>query len=143
MPRIDDVDRKIINTLQKNARIPLTEIAQKLEVSEGTIRKRLQRLENEGVIRGYSADIDPAKLGYRTVTLLGLDTDPESFLDAIECLRKLPQIRWVAKSTGDHMIMAEIWTRDDDELSQLIERHICTIPGVKRVCPAIILEKVK
>ncbi len=143
MPKLDRLDRKMIDILISNARTPFTEIAQLLNVSEGTIRKRLHRLEDEGVIRGYTVDIDPSKLGYRSVTLLGLDTEPETFLDAIESLRKLDEVRWVAKSTGDHMIMAEIWTTDDDELARLVEDKVGTIKGVTRVCPAIILKKVK
>ncbi len=143
MPKIDSKDRKIIDILLDNSRTPFTEIAQELEMSEGTVRKRVSRLEKEGVIRGYTVDIDPSKLGYRSVTLLGLDTEPEAFLEAITSLRKLDEVRWVAKSTGDHMIMSEIWTVDDEELVRLIEEEVCTVPGVKRVCPAIILKKVK
>ncbi len=142
MPKIDEFDKKILDILMSNSRTPFTDIAQRLKVSEGTVRKRVKRLEDEGVIREYTIDIDPAKLGYRSVTLLGLDTEPENYLDAINALDSLEEVRWVAKSSGDHMIMAEIWTKDDEELGRLIEDKICTINGVKRICPAIILKKV-
>jgi len=143
MPKIDRKDRKIIDILLKDARTPFTEIAHVLDVSEGTVRKRVQRLESEGVIRGYTIDIDPAKIGYRCVTLLGLDTDPEYFLDAVRALGEFEEVRWVAKSTGDHMIMAEVWTQGDAELSEFVQEKVCTIEGVKRICPAIILKKMK
>ncbi len=143
MPKLDEKDKEILDILMSNARTPFTEIAQRLNVSEGTVRKRIKRLEDEGVIREYTIDIDPAKLGYRSVTLLGLDTEPEHYLDAIKALDVLKEVRWVAKSTGDHMIMAEIWTEDDIELGRLIEEKICRIHGVKRICPAIILKKMR
>ncbi len=143
MPKIDEKDKKILDILMSNSRTPYTDIAQRLDVSEGTVRKRIKRLEDEGVIREYTIDIDPSKLGYRSVTLLGLDTEPENYFDAINALDSLEEVRWVAKSTGDHMIMAEIWTKDDAQLCRLIEEKICTINGVKRICPAIILTKMK
>ncbi len=143
MPKIDQKDKQILDILMSNSRTPYTEIAQRLNVSEGTVRKRIKRLEDEGVIREYTIDIDPAKLGYRSVTLLGLDTEPDTNLDAIKALDALDEVRWVAKTTGDHMIMAEIWTEDDVELDRFIGEKICNIPGVKRVCPAIILKKMK
>ncbi len=143
MPKIDEIDKKILDILMSNSRTPFTDIALRLNVSEGTVRKRVKRLEDQGVIREYTIDIDPSKLGYRSVTLLGLDTEPEHYLDAINSLDALEQVRWVAKSTGDHMIMAEIWTEDDEELGRLIDENICTINGVKRICPAIILKKMR
>ncbi|MFO8109874.1 MAG: Lrp/AsnC family transcriptional regulator [Thermoplasmata archaeon] len=143
MTNVDESDQKIIDILVSNARTPFTEIANILDVSEGTVRKRVQRLESRGVIRGYTVDIDPGKLGYRCITLLGLDTEPENFLDAVHALAEFEEVRWAAKSTGDHMIMAEVWTKDDAGLSSFIEEKVCSIKGVKRICPAIILEKMR
>ncbi len=140
---MDEKDRKIIEMLEENARTPYTEIAKALNVSEATVRKRIGRLEREGVIRRYTIEVDPLKLGYTTVTILGLDVEPEHFLNAARKLAEMDEVRWVATSTGDHMIMAEIWTRDGNALARLISQRIGRIKGVKKICPAIILEKIK
>jgi Lrp/AsnC family transcriptional regulator for asnA, asnC and gidA len=140
---MDEKDRKIIEILEEDARTPFTEIAKMLNVSEATVRKRIARLERGGVIRRYTIEVDPVKLGYTTVTILGLDVEPEHFLDAARKLAEMSEVRWVATSTGDHMIMAEIWTRDGNELARLISQRIGRIKGVKKICPAIILEKIK
>ena len=140
---IDHKDKRIIEILEKNARVPNTEIAKMLGISESTVRKRISDLESKGVIKKYTVIVDPSKIGYNTVTILGVDVDPTKFLDVAKELAKLPETKYVATSTGDHMIMAEIWTKDGQTLAELISNRIGKIEGVKRICPAIILEKIK
>ncbi|MDY6930816.1 MAG: Lrp/AsnC family transcriptional regulator [Halobacteriota archaeon] len=140
---MDDKDRKIIEALRENSRTPFTEIAQKLGVSESTIRNRVQALENDGVIKKYTILVDPSKMGYNTVSIVGLDVEPSMFLEAAKSMAEIDEVQYVATSTGDHMIMSEIWTRDGRELSLLISEKIGKIKGVHRICPAIILEKLK
>ena len=134
---------KIIELLQENSRISYTEIAKVLGVTETTVRKRIADLEKRGVIKKYTIEVEPSKLGYKTVTILGLDVEPKYLLEAAKKLAELEESRWVATSTGDHMIMAEIWTRDGEELFNLITNKISKIKGVKDLCPAIIMERVK
>jgi len=140
---IDHKDKRIIEILEKNARVPNTEIAKMLGISESTVRKRISDLESKGVIKKYTVIVDPSKIGYNTVTILGVDVDPTKFLDVAKELAKLPETKYVATSTGDHMIMAEIWTKDGQALAELISNRIGKMQGVKRICPAIILEKIK
>ncbi len=143
MANIDEIDRKLLKILEMNSRTPFTEIANELDMSESTVRSRISRLEEKGVIRRYTTEIDPIKIGYKTITLLGVDTDPEDYLAAIQELKKFKEVKWVAKSTGDHMIMAEVWTKSGEDLQNLLSKKIASVPGVKRLCPAILLEKVK
>lgn len=140
---IDDIDVKIIELLQKNARIPYTEIAKEVGLSEGAIRKRVDALEKKGIIKKYVAVIDPRKVGYNSITILGLDAEPTKLLSVANKVAKIKEARNVYISTGDHMIMAEIWARDGRELSEILANKIGKIEGVKRICPAIILEKIK
>lgn len=139
---MDEIDIKILDILMENARTPFVEIAKKLKVSEATIRKRVKSLEKRGVIKKYTIIIDPEKVGYRTIAVVGVDTDPTNFLEVARKITELKEARYVATSTGDHMIMAEIWARDTKHLSQIVEK-IGSINGVKKICPAIILEKLK
>ncbi|KYH39439.1 MAG: transcriptional regulator, partial [Candidatus Bathyarchaeota archaeon B26-2] len=64
-------------------------------------------------------------------------------LEVAQKLRNFKEIRYVATSTGDHMIMTEIWTKDGKELTRIISEKIGSIEGVRKICPAIILEKMK
>ena len=88
-------------------------------------------------------DVDPAKLGINATAVVGVDVDPTKLLEAAQKLCEISEVKSVATSTGDHMIMTEIWTKDGRELTKVISEKIGTIPGVKKICPAIILEKLK
>jgi len=140
---IDEIDKKILEILQKNARMPYTQIAKKIGLSEGAIRKRIDALEKKGIIRKYVAVVDPRKIGYNSITLLGLDTEPTKLLDVANEVAKIEEAKNVYISAGDHMIMAEIWAKDGKELSEILANKIAKIEGVKKICPAIILEKIK
>ncbi|RLI13933.1 transcriptional regulator [Candidatus Bathyarchaeota archaeon] len=140
---MDRVDLEILKMLQEDGRIPFTDIAQKLKLSESTIRKRVQALQRKGVIRRFTVEIDPTKIGLRTIAIVGFDVEPTKLLEVAQKLCEIKEIRSVATSTGDHMIMTEIWTRDGRELTRLISNNIGKIDGIKKICPAIILEKLK
>ena len=140
---IDEIDQKILKLLEEDARLPFLEIAKKLKLSESTVRKRVQALKEKGVIKRFTVEIDPAKVGLNTVAIVGIDVDPPKLLEVAQKLCEFKEIRCVATSTGDHMIMTEIWTKDGRELTRLISEKIGPIEGVKKICPAIILERLK
>ncbi len=140
---MDERDRKIIEILVKNGRATLTEIAKELGISEAAVRKRLKNLEERGIIKGYTAIIDYEKAGYGVISLTGIDTEPDKFLDVAKKLREHEFVKSLYITSGDHMIMAEIVAKDGDELTKILSEVIGKIEGVKRVCPAIVLDKIK
>ena len=143
MQMVDERDMLIIDILQENARTPYTEIAARLGVGESAIRKRVKGLEEAGVIESYTIVVNPAKLGYNSVSLVGLDVEPTHFLDVAIRMTEFPEVKFVATSTGDHMIMTEIWLKDGRALGEFIAEKIGKLEGVHRVCPAVIMEKLK
>ncbi len=140
---LDERDRIIIDMLTKDARTPFTEIAKVLGISETAVRKRVKALEESGVIKQYTAVVDPSRLGYNLVSLTGVDTLPEKIFDVASKLKEFEFVRKVYLTSGDHMIMAEVWAKDGEDLSDIISNKIGRIDGVTKVCPAIILEKLK
>ena len=123
--------------------MPYTVIAKKIGVSESTIRNRIKVLEEEGIIQKYSIVVNPAKVGYNTVAIVGLDVEPAKILSVASKMTQFNEVKYVATSTGDHMIMFEIWTRNGKELTRIISEKIGKIKGINRICPSIILEKLK
>lgn len=95
------------------------------------------------MIKRFTVEVDPAKVGKNIVAIVGIDVEPTHLLTAAQELSEIREIRSVATSTGDHMIMMEIWTRDGRELTRLFSEKIGKIDGIKKICPSIILEKVK
>ena len=135
-------DIKILEILMKNARTSYVKIAEELGVSEAAIRKRIRRLENEGVILRYTIEVNPKKLGFEIVSIIGIDTKPERFISIISQLKEMEEIKKAFSSSGDHMILIETWFKNSDELEAFIKK-LESIEGVTRVCPAIILERLK
>ncbi len=134
---------KILELLQADGSLTFTEIARKLGLNESTVRKRVMALREREVIRKFTVIIDPAKIGFNTVAIVGIDVDPSKLLEVAHRLCEIEEVKRVATSTGDHMIMAEIWARDGRELSKIMSESIGKIEGVKKICPSIILEKLK
>jgi len=140
MVRVSDIE--IIRMLMENARIPYVRMAEKLGVSEAAVRKRIRKLEREGVIKKYTVEVDPKKLGFEVVALIGVDAKPESFITVLEALKGMEEVVSLYSSSGDHMMLVEVWFRNSEELTRFVKK-LESLEGVTRVCPAIILEKVK
>ncbi|MEM3552631.1 MAG: Lrp/AsnC family transcriptional regulator [Candidatus Bathyarchaeia archaeon] len=140
---IDEVDEKIINALEENARATYKELAKKLGIKESTIRKRILNLIEKKIIKKFTITVDPSKLGKNSIAIIGIEVDPSTLLNASQKLSEIPEAKFVATSTGDHMIMMEVWAKDGKELTKIISEKIAKIDGVKKICPSIILEKIK
>ncbi|MCL7385355.1 MAG: Lrp/AsnC family transcriptional regulator [Thaumarchaeota archaeon] len=140
MVRISDLT--LIKLLMENARTSYVEIAKKLGVSEAAVRKRIKRLEDLGVIKKYTVEVDPKRLGYEVLAIIGLDAEPEHLLKVMEELRNKEETVRLYLTSGDHMLVAECWFKSSQELSSFI-KDLESREGVRRVCPAIVLESVK
>ena len=140
MVRISDLD--LLHMLMENSRTPFLEIARRLGVSEAAVRKRVRKLEEEGVIRRYTIDVDLRKMGFEVHALIGVDTEPEEYIPTLEKLRKMEEVISLYSASGDHMILIECWFRTSTKLTEFIKK-LNDMKGVTKICPAIILEKIK
>lgn len=140
---VDETDKAILEALRKNARTPFLEIAKRLKVSESTVRKRVSDMEKYGIIKKYTAIVDPSKIGYSSVAIVGIDVKAENFLNVAKRLTEYNNVKFVSTSSGDHMIMAEIWMEKSSELRDFITNTIEKMEGVTRTCPAILNERLK
>lgn len=143
MFNLDEIDTRILELLEEDARRSFTEMAEKLKVSESSIRKRVSALQKEGVIKKFTIKVDHAKLGLNTVAIVGIDVDSDKMLEIAQKLCDFKEVKCVATSSGDHMIMLEVWAKNGKELNKLIAEEIGRIEGVRQICPALILEKLK
>jgi len=137
---MDERDVKILNTLVKNARTSYVELAKILGITEAAVRKRVKRLEEKRIIQRYTIVVEPALLGFTTVAIVGIDTKPEALLKTHDALKRISGVQYSALSSGDHNIIFEIWCKNSKELRKAME-NIKLMPGVKRVCPAVLVKK--
>ncbi len=139
---MDKKDGIILERIMRNSRTPLTHIASELGVTEAAVRKRIRKLERKGIIRAYTTIIDPYYLGYEGVALVGIDTAPKELVSVFEKVKEMAATRYAALTSGDHMIMFEVWCKDPKELDCLL-KEIGVMGGVTRVCPAVFLRRVE
>jgi Lrp/AsnC family transcriptional regulator for asnA, asnC and gidA len=140
MVRISNLD--ILALLKKNSRMPFTQMAKTLKVSETAIRKRIKKMEEKGIIQAYSIELNPKKAGFNVNALIGVDTKPESLVTIIEKLKKMPETISIFTASGDHMILIECLFKTYNEFTNFIKK-IESLQGIIKVCPAIKLEKIK
>lgn len=133
---------EILKILRSNARTPFLQIARQFGVSEAAVRKRVKKLEEEGVIRRYTIDVDFRKLGYEVHTFIGIDVKPESLVSTMRRLEELEEVFNLYLTSGDHVLIAECWLKDRTELVNFLIK-LNSIDGVTRVCPSIVIEKIK
>lgn len=139
---IDDLDRKILAILMRNAKKPYTDIAKQLFVSGGTIHVRMKKLEDAGVVKGYNLSVDHSKLGYDICAFLGIYLDKSSLYDdAAERLKDIPEVVSLHYTTGLYNIFAKILCRDTNHLRDVLHDKIQKIPGIQRTETFISLEE--
>ena len=131
MEKIDELDKKILDIISKNARIPFKDVADECGVSRAAIHQRVQRLTDIGVISGSGYHINPKKLGFHTCTYVGLSLAKGSmYKEAIEELKKISEIVEAHFTTGPYSVIVKLYARDNEHLMNLLNERIQEIPGV-------------
>jgi Lrp/AsnC family transcriptional regulator, regulator for asnA, asnC and gidA len=128
---LDDLDDKLINLLQTDGRASNIELAKKVGVSEGTVRRRFRNLVKDEVIRVVAIP-DPAKLGRGTTALIGLQVDPALVDPVASELARLSEVQYVSVTTGAYDIFLWLALSSPEELSEFLRSQIGSIQGVRR-----------
>lgn len=139
---IDELDRKILALITKNARIPYLEVARECKVSGAAIHQRIQRLSKMGVITGSEFSISPKKIGFNTCAYVGIFLDKASlYPEVVEQLKKISEITQCHYITGGYSIFIKIYTRNNEDLKQVLVDKVQAIKGISRTETFISLEE--
>ncbi|OYT61550.1 MAG: hypothetical protein B6U69_03385 [Thermofilum sp. ex4484_15] len=87
-------------------------------------------------------EVNPRKLGFEFDTFIGIDVRPERYINVLEKLKSLKEVISLYSSSGDHMALIRCWFRSSGELVNFV-RKLRKVEGITRVCPAIVLERIK
>jgi Lrp/AsnC family transcriptional regulator for asnA, asnC and gidA len=136
-------DERMLSVLEEDAQASYSEIAEQAGVSKPTVRKYINQLEEEGVIVGYSADVDPKKLSSQSIAIVGIDIESERYVEVTQALKELDAIEALYTSSGDHTLMAELRATDGDELGDIINEQITSLEGVSAAHPSFLQERLK
>jgi DNA-binding Lrp family transcriptional regulator len=135
--RLDELDYQIIQALHIDARVAASEIARNTGSNERTIRKRIDRLVEDGVIR-MTAILNPQAFGYVTAADIFLEADPVLEEDILKQLMLIPEITYIAFGQGSQEISIEARFKDNDALREFIRRTLPAIPGLTVIRSALV-----
>jgi len=140
--QIDNLDRKILNIITKNARIPYLEVARECNVSGAAIHQRVQRLIRIGVIRGSQFIVDPVLVGFKTCAYVGIFLEhPGQYMEVVESFKAIPEIIECHYTTGNYSLFIKVYTHDNEHLRDILTSKIQTIKGVSRTETLVSLEE--
>ncbi|MFB6112409.1 MAG: winged helix-turn-helix transcriptional regulator [Halobacteriaceae archaeon] len=134
---------QILAVLEDDAQASIGEIAERTGVSKPTVRKYIDQLEEEGVVVGYSADVDPKKLSDQSIALVGIEVESDQYVAATRGLTELEAVRELYTSSGDHTLMAEVRAADAASLGEVISEDVLAVEGVTEAHPSVLQERLK
>lgn len=142
MEKIDNLDKRILGILSHNARIPFKDVAAECGVSRAAIHQRVQHLIEDGVITGSGFDVNPKSLGYSTCTYVGITLERGSmYKDVVARVVNIPEIVECHFTTGPYTMLVKLYARDNEQLMDLLNNQIQSIPGVVATETLISLEQ--
>ncbi|MDR1652648.1 MAG: winged helix-turn-helix transcriptional regulator [Prevotellaceae bacterium] len=142
MEKIDCLDKKILQIISHNARIPFRDIAEECGVSRAAIHQRVQHLVDKGIIRGSGYFIDEKKLGYSICVYVGILLEKASMYRAVvEKLEQIPEIVESQYTLGNYTILVKLFAKNSADLMRILNGRIQEIEGVTATETLISLEQ--
>ncbi|WP_439527799.1 Lrp/AsnC family transcriptional regulator [Pannonibacter sp.] len=119
---MDEIDRNILEALAGDARLPLKQLAEVAGLSGPATADRLRRLEQRGVLRGYTVDIDPAALGYTLEAVVRIRPLPGQLHLVQQMIQETPEVIECDKITGDDCFVARLFVRSIGDIDAILDR---------------------
>jgi Lrp/AsnC family transcriptional regulator for asnA, asnC and gidA len=135
---IDDIDNKIIKILLNNSRISNTKIARLLNISEASVRKRIKKIMEIGIIKKFTVELNYNLLGYKRV-FIGLNIDKDKIFNILEKISTNKNINNIYLTGGDHDVLIDFLYSKPEELDEYI-KYLQSIEGIKSVWPTIVID---
>jgi Lrp/AsnC family transcriptional regulator for asnA, asnC and gidA len=126
---LDATERRMVELLQQDGRLTVTQLARSLGVTDVTARRKLKRLLGDGIIR-VVATVDPFDVGYETPVIIGLKVQRGELDSVAEQLSALPQVRYVGASTGRVDLIIEVVIRTNQDLAGFLMNELAQIEGI-------------
>ena len=143
---LDDIDRRIVTTLQAEGRLPNVDLADRVGLSPTPCQRRVKRLEDEGVIARYAALVSPQAmgLGLQALVQITLDDHSEKTVEAFEAaIRARPEVVACYAVTGDMDFQVHVFAPDLASFSEFAMKALLRMPGVKGTRSSFIMQAVK
>jgi DNA-binding Lrp family transcriptional regulator len=137
---LDDIDLRIVEELRADGRLSVRALAEQVRISRANAYARLERLTSTGVITGFSATVDPARLGLSTSAYITLSVRQNSWRDLKARLRDIPEVRHMALVGGDFDVILLVRAADNAALRRVVLDQLQAVPGVLSTRTFLIFE---
>jgi DNA-binding Lrp family transcriptional regulator len=142
---VDATDRQILAELQREGRLSVAELAERVRLTAGPCHRRLRELERTGAIRGYRAVVDPAALGlgFEVLVSVTMDREDSATIAAFEAaLAAVPEVRHAERLFGDPDYLLRVATANLEAYAALRDERLAALPGVQRLTSTIVMKRV-
>jgi DNA-binding Lrp family transcriptional regulator len=141
MEALDDIDRQMIAELRRAGRVSVPSLAQRLGIARATAYTRFDRLVDDGVIRGFTAVVDPVACGLNIAALVLVNVTQESWREVQTDLVGLPGVEWVGLATGPFDIVLRVRCEDLNRLRDVVLVQLHAVPGVTSAQTVVLLDE--
>ncbi len=139
---IDNTDLRILEILMQDAKRPYTEVAKRVNVSQGTVHVRMNKMEDAGILEKTTLKINYAKLGYDITAFIGIFLEKSALYDMVlNKLRSIPEITNIHYTTGNYSMFVKIHCRDTNHLKEVLHDKMQQVEGIERTETMISLEE--
>lgn len=146
MHTCDETDLRILRAMQIDGALSVSEIADRVGLSQSPCSRRIARLQNEGILKGRSVDLDRRKLGFNAIVVARVKLDKHD-KDALAAFRReisvIPEVQYAVLLMGAFDYDLHIVVRDIDHYQTLLSNKLVSLPGVKEMESSVVLEVVK
>ena len=139
---LDPIDRKLLNLLQADAKLPYAKLAKRLGISSSGVHKRVKRLIDEGVIKNFTVILDPQVIGKKLKVFIGVSTAPGTCTEVIRRLKARLEVLEIHEMAGEHDLFLKLITDDTSKLNELLH-EIDRIPGISSTRTLVVLKTEK
>lgn len=136
---LDELDREIISFLQYDGRMPLTKIATELGTTEGTVRRRVKQLIDNGTMQ-VVAIVEPHNMGWEEAAMIGISVQTNLLSSIADEIAKLPEVAYLFQAAGEFDLIAEVFCRDREHFVSFLNDKLQQISGVERTQSFMILK---
>ena len=142
MTSMDEIDLKLLSILQRDGRTPYTEMAKELDISEGTVRNRVTRLQEQNIVQVVGL-VDPYQLGFDAPAMIGVSVEPSKLESAIKQIADFPEVSYLIMVSGEFDLIVEVMCRNRDSLAFFLNQRLRQVPGITRSQTNLILHTFK
>lgn len=136
---LDKKDRAIISCLQYDGRIPYTKIADELDIAEGSVRRRVKRMVDAGLLQVVGI-VEPKEMGWNEAGMIGINVQANLISEVADAIAQLPEVSYLIQAAGEFDLFAEVYCKDRDDFVFFLNEKLQKIPGITRTQSFLILK---